>query len=228
MKRQSAFVLLGLFICLPGIAQNSLQADGRLATEYYTKGAHFLGLEDYEQAIDHFNMALQLNRKNPDYRYARGLANFHLEKYHSAVNDLERAIGMDSNQSNYYYYLGSIYRQLGDYETSIEKFRIAIEKNNDSYLKISELNTLSHIGVNYIKMEKYEEALLVFNKLLTKDNSYESAYVNRGIAAGFLERYDQACSDFTAAAEFGNVNATGYMRKYCNKSQQLAKGNYGQ
>lgn len=187
------------------------------ATQFYKEGSDLLKKEQYAEAKVKFNQALAINRQNPEYHYARGLAHYHLGKNFSAINDLQRAINLDANQSNYYYYLGVIHHELEEYKQSNEYLTVALEKNPDSYLKVSDANVRFHIGVNFIEMEDYESAHDIFGNILQENPQNVSALINRGIAAGFLERYDEACSDFTQASELGNSNAAGYMKKYCGK-----------
>lgn len=186
------------------------------ATQFYQAGSKLLKAEKYTEAKIEFNKALAINRQNPEYHYARGLTHYHLDKRHSAINDLNRAINLDNTQSNYFYYLGIIYHDLEDFTKSNEYMLLALEKNPTSYLKISDANVQFHIGVNYLKLEDYSEAHDVFGDILQTNPKYTSALINRGIALGFMERYVEACSDFTEASSQGSNNAASYMKKYCD------------
>ena len=196
-----------------------LQAQDNLgtpeATQFYQVGSKLLKDGKYTEAKIEFNKALAINRQNPEYHYARGLAHYHMGRKHSAINDLDRAINLDNTQANYFYYLGIIYNDMEDFSKSNEYMSLALEKNATTYLKISEANVQFHIGVNYIKLEDYSNAHDVFNEILLKNPQNVSALINRGIALGFMERYDEACADFTEANSLGSNNAASYMKKYC-------------
>ncbi len=187
------------------------------ATQFYQAGSLLLKAEKYAEAKVEFNKALAINRQNSEYHYARGLAHYHLGKRHSAINDLNRAINLDNTQSNYFYYLGIIYHDLEDFTKSNEYMTLAIEKNPSSFLKVSDANVQFHMGVNYIKLEDYSAAHDIFAGILQSNPKHSSALINRGIALGFMERYDEACSDFTEASTLGNNNASSYMKKYCRE-----------
>ncbi len=203
-----------LFFTIISKAQDNLGTPE--ATQFYRAGSQLLKQEKYAEAKIEFNKALAINRQNPEYHYARGLAHYHMGKRHSAINDLNRAINLDNAQSNYFYYLGVIYHDLEDFTKSNEYMTLALEKNPTSYLKVSDANVQFHIGVNYIKLEDYSSAHDIFGGILQTNPKHTSALINRGIALGFLERYDEACSDFTEASALGSNNAASYMKKYCN------------
>lgn len=191
------------------------------ATQFYQAGSKLLKQEKYAEAKIEFNKALAINRQNPEYHYARGLAHYHMGKRHSAINDLNRAINLDNTQSNYFYYLGIIYHDLEEFVKSNEYMTLALEKNATSYLKVLDANVQFHMGVNYIELEDYSSAHDLFGGILQANPKHTGALINRGIALGFMERYDEACSDFTEASELGSNNAASYMKKYCNGSAKV-------
>ncbi|MEM9325476.1 MAG: tetratricopeptide repeat protein [Bacteroidota bacterium] len=190
--------------------------DQNKAIEYYQRGSEQLQLQNYKQAIALINSAIAFNRINPDYYYARGLAYYRSEDFETARKDFSKAVEMDPKQANYYYYLGSIYQKLGDLEQSTSHYQLAIERNSDSYMKIDEVNALSHMGVNHIKQKSFDKAIGVFDQLIEKDPDNKSAYLNRGIAEGSLRRVDEACRDFARAKELGSTAASTYSQRYCS------------
>lgn len=191
------------------------------ATQYYKAGSMLMKAEKYVEAKIEFNKALAINRHNPEYHYARGLAHYHMGKRHSAINDLNRAINIENTQSNYFYYLGIIYHDMENFTKSNENMALALEKNPTSFLKVSDTNVQFHMGVNYIKLEDYSSAYDLFAGILQTNPKHTSALINRGIALGFMERYDEACSDFTEASSLGSNNAASYMKKYCNGNAKV-------
>lgn len=218
------FMKVKLFIAIL-VCSFSIKAQDGLgtpeATQFYQAGSKLLKEEKYAEAKIEFNKALAINRQNPEYHYARGLAHYHMGKRHSAINDLNRAINIDDSQSNYYYYLGIIYHDLEEFTKSNEFMTKALESNATSYLKVSEANVQFHIGVNHIKLEDYSQAHEVFAEILQTNPKHKSALINRGIALGFMERYEEACSDFTQASALGSNNASSYMKKYCNGDEKV-------
>ena len=71
---------------------------------------------DYEDAIRHFDDAINLNPTEADVHYLRGEARYHLHQYTEAIPDFNTAIGLKDNDPNYYRFRGYTQFALGQFD----------------------------------------------------------------------------------------------------------------
>ena len=65
-------------------------------------------------------------------------------------------------------------------------------------------------GVEKIKVKKYAEAIITFNKAIDINPAFVEAYVNRGLSKGSLLDFIGAINDFETALKFDTENASKY------------------
>jgi tetratricopeptide (TPR) repeat protein len=65
-------------------------------------------------------------------------------------------------------------------------------------------------GIAYVGLQKYEKAIVDYNKAIELDPHYATAYNNRGIAYGKLQKYKDAIVDYNNAIELNPSYANAY------------------
>ena len=65
--------------------------------QYYKKGLDHGKLEKYQEAIENFNKAIELDPNSVSFYFARGDVYEILRKYEEAINDYNKAIELDPN-----------------------------------------------------------------------------------------------------------------------------------
>jgi len=73
------------------------------AFDYYKKGLDHGKLEKYQEAIENFNKAIELDPNSVAFYFARGDVYEILKKYEEAINDYDKAIKLEPNNSYFYY-----------------------------------------------------------------------------------------------------------------------------
>jgi tetratricopeptide (TPR) repeat protein len=73
-----------------------------------------------------------------------------------------------------------------------------------------------NIGVCYMALEKYLDAVNAFNKYIKTNSSSGDAYFNRGYANLMLEKKTKACENFKKAIKYGNVISNDILSSACN------------
>ena len=106
-----------------------LELDPYSAVAYSYRAAAYVGLKDYNKAIDDANKAIEIK---PTYYYAynnRGLAYFELGNYEQAVNDFSESIKRVGKRKYTipYYNRAAAYIELKDYNKAIDDCNKAIE-----------------------------------------------------------------------------------------------------
>ena len=67
------------------------------AFDYYRRGFANVELEKYQEAIENFNKAIELDPNSAAFYSARGLVYVELGKHQEAINDYNKAIELDPN-----------------------------------------------------------------------------------------------------------------------------------
>ena len=85
-------------------------------------------------------------------------------------------------------------------------------------LKIIETSeTYLNKGISLVELEKYEDAVISYDKAATIDANDSLIWYNRGVALTQLEKYDDAISSYEKAIEV----SPGYADAWYNKAELL-------
>lgn len=139
------------------------------AYEYFNKGNVSIKMLEYDKAIEHYNMAIDLN---PNYAGAynnRAISYEAFGEYGKAIDDFEIAISLIPYDENIYLNCGGSYFSKGnDYKA----------KGNNNEAKIY-----------------YDKAIEYFNKAIDINPNFGEAYFMRASVYIKIEKYDKALSD---------------------------------
>ncbi|KPK27995.1 MAG: hypothetical protein AMJ61_03880 [Desulfobacterales bacterium SG8_35_2] len=142
--------------------------------EFYL-GRNLLNLGRQDDALIHFNKALDLNPSEEDLPYIYsyiGNCLKDLEKFREAIVVLEKGAEIDNTRPDIHNLLGFCHFKLEEYEDAVSHFSKTIELNPASAIDYANL------GVNYRRLEKTDEAIKYFELALSLDPSIEFARDN--------------------------------------------------
>lgn len=149
--------------------------------------------ENYDEAITILYRNLNETKFLPEIYLELGKC--FMEKYRNeeALEFINNSISLDSNIHLSYLYKAKILEELGDYENAIENY-LRINSILDTDILYSQ-----KIADLYFKLNRYEEALKFYNKLILFTNKYIDAFINRAICRMELKQFDKANSDLKVA-----------------------------
>ncbi|MGB3649438.1 MAG: YcaO-like family protein [Desulfobulbales bacterium] len=150
--------------------------------EFYL-GRNLLNLGRQDEAMIHFNNALDLNPSEEDLPYIYsyiGNCLKDLEKYREAIAILEKGAQIDNTRPDIHNLLGFCHFKLEEYEDAVSHFSKTIELNPSSAIDYANL------GVNYRRLEKTDEAIKYFELALSLDPSIEFARDNLAQLTGMV------------------------------------------
>ena len=150
---------------------------------------------EYEEAIQKYNEAVELNPNHAEFYNNRGNTKDKLGQHPEAVADYDKAIELKPNDAETYYNRGAAKYHLEQYLEAISDFNKAIELNPNNE------RAYSNRGISKGKLEQYQEAISDFNKAIDLNPNYANAYRNRGLANKALGRTQEADEDFKMAAQ---------------------------
>jgi tetratricopeptide (TPR) repeat protein len=206
----------------------------------------------YEEAIDSYNKAAEINPRVADVYYNRGLAYFMLRKSDGALRDFNEAIRLEPVYADAFYQRSSVKKAQGNHDGAREdrekafslflqegKNRYAVgcyEEAIDNYNKAVEINPRADIyynrGLAYCRSRKSKcyEALADFDKAIELNSGYTDAFYQRGETYRFLRNYDKAMVDFDKVISLSPTHADAFnsrgLVKEALKQQQQADQDY--
>lgn len=188
-------------VCLRVAQDLTLNADDR--AQAYTAAGYFeLDKSHFDQAKQHFEYSLKLNPNSALAYAGRGIVGFQNGDYDQAFADAKQAIKIDPAASAAAYIVaGTLADRDGDHSARIAYFNKGIELAPDS------AEAYSGRANGYMRLKKYDQALVDFNKAITLNArlleqlrpNFWIIYTQRGEDALKNGNYQAAVGDFTKA-----------------------------
>ncbi|WP_081413857.1 tetratricopeptide repeat protein [Eisenibacter elegans] len=199
----------GLALINQGKYQESIRKNEEVIKKYPKShvafnniGLAYYYLDEMDKSIDFLKKSIAVNA---DY----GLAHANLSKmlfledrYEESLKHANRSIQIGGSQSDLALYVkGRILLDQGNAEAAIEMFKDAIKidgEYRDAYF---------WRGYAYVSLQKYEMAILDYDRVVRLDPNHSMTYNNRGYC--YMEgpqNYDRAMSDFNKALELDPDN----------------------
>lgn len=174
---------------------------------YAEKGRIYARTEKYEEAIQAFTKALELNPQDSVTYYNRGLAYSMVDEGEKAIEDYTKALELNPQYSSAYNNRGVVYNELGENEKAIEDYTKALEINpkySDAYYNRG--FSYSALGENEKAIEDYTEAIRI-------NAQHSAAYYNRGYVYDELGENEKALEDYTKAIEISPKDSDAYYNR---------------
>jgi len=186
-----------------------------LSAQDFSEGNTLLQAKRYVEAQAYFEELIINEWANSHFHYGAGLACYFQRNYEQANIYFENAIDIDPTLSPFFYYKANTLYAQRRYTQAIKYYEKALEINEASIERISQANGMHYLGLCYLKLKEYQNSVTVFGEVIALDSGYIKAYINRGIAKGYLGKIKDACQDFKAAYVLGDESASEYILKYC-------------
>lgn len=185
------------------------------------KGNDFLRLNQLDEAIDQYNLALNIMSDNETENEAKssiyfnlGYAYFGQNKFEDSIKAFNLALDLDSDRYRAAHKIGLCYQELNYHEEAVDNFKKAISISNK--LDENYMSSYHSISISYMKMESYDQAINYLNKALQESPKFYKAYETLGViyADATLSRYqnhDLALENFHEA---NRLKPKDYMIKF--------------
>jgi len=143
-------------------------------------GLSFWNENQYENARQEFDKAVQLNSEDASYIHNRGHASYYLGEFAKALEDFDAAISMDTAE------------QYPEWRTQRAEIFEALEAGGSA-------TTCNARGLSFWNESQYENARQEFDKAVQLNPDCSSYIHNRGHASYYLGDLEDALEDFNAA-----------------------------
>lgn len=105
------------------------------AYKHYQAGIRYDSEGDYEQAVEEFSLAIDLNRDFADAYDQRGISYTKMIKYRKAVKDFNMALKLNKSSFEAYNHRGIAFYCLGEFEKALSDYNKSLELN-PAYAKV--------------------------------------------------------------------------------------------
>lgn len=249
LNRQKEYEDCINFINTNILNSKSVMNDGSEDSVYYLLGDCYSQLEDYEQAVEYYNSAIEANPENGNYYRDGAIMEAYCGNTDKAQELMETAKekGLDTTEVNYVD--GEIKYSKGDYEDARSIFQKCIEDSDDAYIQmrsyIMEAKCIDKQDDSVDGKKRKMKLLKKAKKELPKENNIgileelAQTYSDLGNDTGDTEYYQKAISVFKQIQSqgMGDYN-TGYnmsvlyqnLNDYSSAEQELMQllDNYGE
>lgn len=138
-----------------------LKARGQLEhNDYLNLGEAYLNTGQYKDAVAAYRQALEVAPHYDSTHTSIAEAYNGLKQYEDAIASAGRVLKQSPNDRNANRVLGDSYAGMGRYDKAVEYYKESIRVSANRY----QVEALLGLGLTYMRMERDEEALAVFQK----------------------------------------------------------------
>ena len=177
------------------------------ASDYFDQGVEHYDNNRFEQAIAHFDRALELEPELYTALHNRALAKFELGRTESALADMEEVIRQAPENAGAYSDRGYIRLQTGDLNAALADLDAAINIDPEN------VAALTTRGSAYIRLGRIKMALADFERAIAADRENADVYTERAALWDSLGDFQGALEDYSAAIDRNPDNALTYLSR---------------
>lgn len=191
------------------------------ALKFKNEGNSFLKENKFQEAIDSYTKAIELDENNSILYSNRAYVHLQLENYGLTISDTEKALEFDTNNIKAYYRKGLALMAILRYKEALTVFKKLLEKapNNELALTKYKQCKLS------TKRQEFEKAIAVdFNLFFFHNIDYEKIQIEklwRGPDLGIIVQKPK--NDIQVSIEGLDINYLKYMIKTFKEGGRLPK-----
>lgn len=200
-KIQKYILLIALMFC-------SVSAGAQYdIDQFFFRGRQFLIDGKYANAIDNFNILVQLDSTLYDAYYFRGIAKYNLGDFIGAENDFNKSLKLNPIYTPAYHYRAITLSRTGKYDLALKDLAEAVD------LRPSYSGLYFSRGVTYFLSQQFEKAVADFNRFIKNEPKVADAYLNRGASYLYLNDTTKALADYNKAIRLNMFDPEGYIRR---------------
>jgi tetratricopeptide (TPR) repeat protein len=173
---------------------------------YNIKGNAHSAIDEFPEAVDCYDKAIELNPNSVDAYYNKGIACGNMKKIDKAIICYSKVIELDPNNTSVYLNKASAHSAIGQNEEAIFCYDQAIRLDGDN------LEAYFNKALAHGALLQYDEAILSYDKIIEADGwLLVNAYYNKAIILSEMGRFDDAiwCCDKMIELDPDHIDAYG-------------------
>lgn len=185
----------------------AIARDSEPAYYYQRRAAAYMQLQSWDEAVDDYASALNLEPDADLYLY-RGMALYSAGRYQDALEDLDQSIllGEPPYVGAAHHAEGWVYFALGQYEDAIQAYDDASEYDWEEYAWpfFEQTHWLIDRAIAYRELGQFDEALADHNALIALDDGWFRPYYERAVTYLAMGETQKATEDLRQAFELAD------------------------
>lgn len=184
--------------------------DSFRATDFFKRGI-FAGLiKDYDEAVDAFTDAIDLNPQFPVAFYQRASSYRGLSNNSKALEDYSQAIRLDPTEAIYYTSRALCYLDTGSLDAAVKDLSSVIDMNPSS----SDLYAAYVLrGTVYERNKEDIKALQDYTRAIEINPGSVDIHFRMGLVNRRLKNYEESIEDFCRVIELDAANGDAYYER---------------
>jgi len=166
--------------------------------EWIDKGSKYFDKGKFNEAINVYKKALNLEPKNVDVLIKIGLSYRHLEEYEIAIDYYDKVLEIEPDNKTALNNIGYVMEVRGEIEDAIEMYKKSLEIDPNYDIPLVNLTNI------YFDRKEYTNAITVFKDALKIDPLNTANWIDLGRAYRFLEKYEKAIMAYSKALKLEN------------------------
>ena len=154
--------------------------------EYLTQGTMLESQEQYEEALEYYNKALEIDPMNHDAYISKGVALANLERLEEAENQFQNALKVNRNSGLAYFHLGNVALLSEEFALGFENYNKAISNGFD------DSQIYYNLGLLHEENGETDLALRNYTKAIGKDPLRPEIRLRKAQLQIYLESYQEA------------------------------------
>jgi serine/threonine protein kinase/lipoprotein NlpI len=178
-----------------------------LETDYLKKGSMLYKQQQYTEALDAYEQALQLYSDQHTAFTAhtgRCIVLYRIKRHGDALHACEQALQLKPDDWTAYYNKGLILDDLQHHQEALEAYTHALQLNPNA------VDAYNNQGIILRKLGRHQEALAAYEHAIQLQPNNATAHYNKGQVLYHLKRYEEALSAYEQAIHLNPDEATAY------------------
>ena len=211
------------------------------AEEYYSQSFEFEENGDLKKAIELLDKAIDKKEKFRPALLNRGYYKTELGNLNGGIEDYLKLLKFDQDNTSALFNIGNNFSELDEHEKAIDYYSKALQtegalkswassdggalaininfdlKRFDSDMDYNVLDCEIYFerGLEYLKLEQFDNAISDIEKSLKADNAKRDCYFLLGKAYVGKKDSINACDNFIKSAKLGDKEAREMLKKHC-------------
>jgi len=218
--RTLLFPLIILLLTIHNVYAQKTNINRNVAQKNYD-GYNLLQDKKYEEALKIFDSAIADDPEAYFIYQNRAVCRLNLEDTIGAISDFKTNIRLEPENTESKYALGNIYKKQTDSVNAAFYFGQAIAQADEEFSQIKLKYMNNFLGNYYSTNEKYDSALVCFNRVKIYDPANSSVFINSAVCYFQLDSLDQFCTDLEQAFILGGDVSCFALNSYCKGCSHL-------